>query len=87
MRVRVPAHWARDLRNGQLPTKNNGFDAAALDSAMISLNADNATNEMDSNKLPKLKPDDWDIWEPAFVSRLKFRLKTETVSISQQLMK
>ena len=35
------------------------------------LDADNATDEIDVKKPPKLKPDDWDTWEPKFVNYLK----------------
>ena len=38
--VRALACWARDLRNRQLPIDDNGFDAAALDSAMILLDTE-----------------------------------------------
>ena len=70
-RVRALAHWARDLRNRQLPIPDNGFDAAALDNAMIMLDTDDAANETDLKKPPKLKLDDWDTWEPKFVNHLK----------------
>ena len=49
-RVRALAHWARDLRNRQLPIDDNGFDVAALDNAMIMLDTDNATDETDVKK-------------------------------------
>ena len=70
-RVRALAYWARDLRNRQLPIPDDGFDAAALDNAMIMLDTDDATDETDLKKPPKLKPDDWDTWEPEFVNYLK----------------
>ena len=66
--VRALAYWARDLRNGQLPINDDGFDAAALDTAMILLDTDNSTDETDLKKPPKLKPDDWDTWEPKFMN-------------------
>ena len=69
--MRALAHWARDLRNRQLPIPDDGFDAAALDNAMIMLDTDDATDETDLKKPPKLKPDDWDTWEPEFVNYLK----------------
>ena len=69
--VRALAYWAQDLRNRQLPVDDNGFDVAALDDAMIMLDTDNAANETDLKKPPKLKPDNWDTWEPKFVNYLK----------------
>ena len=69
--MRALAHWAQDLRNRQLPVDENGFDVAALDDAMIMLDTDNAANETDLKKPPKLKPDNWDTWEPKFVNYLK----------------
>ena len=39
---------------------------------MILLDADNSTNETDSKKPQKLKPDDWDTWEPKCVNYFKF---------------
>ena len=69
--VRSLAHWAKNLRNKQLPIDDSGFDAVALDSTMISLDTDNATNETDLKKPPKLKLDDWDTWDPEFASHLK----------------
>ena len=61
--VRVLACWAQDLRNRQLPVN---------DTAMILLDANNSTDETDSKKSPKFKPDDWDTWEPKFMNHLKF---------------
>ena len=40
-RVRALANWALHLRNMQLPINNDGFDEAALDTAMILLDTDN----------------------------------------------
>ena len=59
------------MRNRQLPIPDDGFDAAALDNAMIMLDTDDATDETDLKKPPKLKQDDWDTWEPEFVNYLK----------------
>ena len=39
---------------------------------MILLDADNSTNETDSKKPQKLKPDDLDTWEPKCVNYFKF---------------
>ena len=69
--MRALDHWARDLRNQQLPIDDNGFDTAAIAAAMISLDTDNATDETDVKKPPKLKQDDWDTWEPKFVNHMK----------------
>ena len=59
------------MRNRQLPVDDNGFDAAALANAMIMLDTDNTTDETDVKKPPKLKPDDWDTWEPKFANYVK----------------
>ena len=48
------------LRNRQMPINDNGFDATALVNAMIVLATDDATDETDAKKPPKLKLDDWD---------------------------
>ena len=68
--VRALAYWAQDLRNRQLPINDNGFDATALANAMIMLDADNAIDETDLKKPPKLKPDNWNM-ESKFVNHLK----------------
>ena len=52
--VRVLAHWARNLRNRQLPIGNNAFTHAACNEAMATLDIDEA-EETELKKPPKLK--------------------------------
>ena len=59
------------MQNRQLLINDNGVDATALVNAMIVLDTDNATDETDVRQPPKLKPDDWDTWEPEFLNYVK----------------
>ena len=68
--VRALAHWARNLRNRQLPIDDNAFTEAACDAAMAALDIDKA-DETELKKPPKLKSDEWDTWEPEFLNYLK----------------
>ena len=69
-RVRAMAHWARELTKRQLPVPDDGFDAAALAAALQEMDA-LTVDDTEVKKPPMLKPEDWDIWEPAFINYLK----------------
>ena len=69
-RVRALAHWARERAKRQLPIPDDMFNAALLAEAIEELNL-GVTEEAEVKKPPKLHPDDWDTWEPAFINYLK----------------
>ena len=69
-RVRALAYWARSRAQRQLPIPDDGFDAPALALSIQQLNF-GETEEAEVKKPPKLNPDEWDTWEPAFINYLK----------------